>query len=245
MIRSFTPFGTIVTTAAVAVGLSRRLTQAVGLIQFDSPGGAGRRCGNGTVSIEAVSTTNFSSKPALGSLASTSKTRAACAISKGSGFGPGWDLVRSVVEAVAMIFASGAMSWTTSVVSPGVASATARRRSPIASGRKRHSIGPEEYPSDRVLPGGNPLMTMTLRSGTPSVPSSAMGKLTLSPCCASRTLGAVSTGEKAGGAAGWAGKALCSGGGAAGVAATRAVSFGEGEADSDQGGSMIPSQKRA
>ena len=97
MIRSFTPFGTIVTTAAVGDGLSRRLTQAVGLIQLDSPGGSGRRSGKGTVSIEAVSTTNFSSKPASGARASISKARAACAISNGSGFGPGSDLVRSVV----------------------------------------------------------------------------------------------------------------------------------------------------
>ena len=82
MIRSFTPFGTIVTTAAVAEGLSRRLTQAVGLIQLDSPDGAGRRSGNGTVSIEAVSTiSNFSSKPASGSRASISKTCAACTMS--------------------------------------------------------------------------------------------------------------------------------------------------------------------
>ena len=81
MIWSFTPFATMLTTAAVDEGLSRRLTQAVGLIQFASLGGRGRRSGNGTVSIDAVSSieavspiSNLSPTPASGNPAATSKT---------------------------------------------------------------------------------------------------------------------------------------------------------------------------
>src|SRR5262249_46685827 len=58
-----------------------------------------------------------------------------------------------------------------------------------------HPVLPKGRPSDSVLPCGSPVIVIVLWAGTPSVPSSAIGKKILSPAVASRKAGAVRTGD--------------------------------------------------
>src|SRR3954452_8021209 len=89
---------------------------------------------------------------------------------------------------------SGATSWMASLVSLVALSPNTRCKSPIWSEFKFHSPLLIRYPFDNSLPEGSPFITILLKGGIPSVPSTAIGKLTCSPSVASTIGGADRTG---------------------------------------------------
>src|SRR5262249_56225835 len=69
-----------------------------------------------------------------------------------------------------------------------------RWKSPISSGFKFHSPLLSGSPFDNLLPDGSPLMTILLEGAIPSVPSTAIGRLTSWPTTTSIEEGADRTG---------------------------------------------------